>query len=310
MTHSSTTTPARRRGAALLLAVAVALLVAGCSGAESSDSTASSAVAAPPDAGADAAMQNGAAGGATGAESLTSAGEAAAPAGPAIVQGRISTGGSIVRTGELDVEVDDVSVAADEAVRLATGAGGRVDSDDRGTGDNRGRAVLLLRLPPQAFDATLTRLSELGDEQRRSLGSEDVTEQIVDLDARLTTQRASVARVRALLDRANTIGEIVQVEGELTKRTADLEALQARLDAVQERVDLSTITLRLTGESERAAPGAALGFGDGLSGGWDALGAIARAAAVAVGALLPFSPVLLLVAFVLWRQRSRRTLDY
>lgn len=305
MTHSSTTTPARRRRAALLLAVAFVLLLAGCSGTDASDTAANAA--APADAGTGA---ESAAGGSTGAESLSSAGEPAAPGGPALIQGRITTGAAIVRTGDLDVEVDDVSVAADEAVRLTTGAGGRVDSDDRGTGDNRGRAVLLLRLPPQAFDATLTRLSELGDEQRRNLGSEDVTEQIVDLDARLTTQRASVSRVRALLDRANTIGEIVQVEGELTKRTADLEALQARLDAVQERVDLSTITLRLTGVSEGKPPGVALGFGDGLNGGWDALRAVARTTAVAVGALLPFSPVLLLVGFVLWRQRSRRTLDY
>jgi hypothetical protein len=149
-------------------------------------------------------------------------------------------------------------------------------------------------------------LSRLGDERSRRLGSEDVTDQVVDLEARLATQRASVDRVRALLGEADALGEVVQVEAELTKRTADLEALEARLQSLESRVDLSTVTVRFDQSSEPVL-GAALGFGDGLRAGWSALAGTARVLAVAAGAVLPFLPVLLVVGFVVWRTRGRGT---
>ncbi|MBC7374422.1 MAG: DUF4349 domain-containing protein, partial [Frankiales bacterium] len=210
----------------------------------------------------------------------------------------------VIRTGELEVRVDDVDAAAAEVARLVTGARGQVEADDRARDGGPVRAVLRLRVPPSAFDATVSRVAALGKEQSRRLGSEDVTEQVVDLDSRLATQRASVERVRALLAEANTLGEVVQVEGELTRRTADLESLQARRTALRAQVDLASLTLRLTGtDAPTAAAGGPLGFGDGLGAGWDALRAVARALGVTAGALLPFSPVLLVTGALLWRRR-------
>lgn len=233
---------------------------------------------------------------------------AARPAAPPeqLVDLRAVPGLAVIRTADLEVRVDDVRKAADEAGRLARAAGGGVEGEDRsGTADG-GSATLSLRVPPKAFDQTITALSGLGDERSRRLGSEDVTDQVVDLEARLATQRASVDRVRALLSEAEKLGEVVQIEAELTKRTADLEALQARLESLDARVDLSTITLRLDSEGGPVVAGAPLGFGDGLRAGWSALAGTGRVLAVTAGALLPFVPVLLVVGFFIWRARSRR----
>ena len=71
----------------------------------------------------------------------------------------------------------------------------------------------------------MDRLAQLGDEQTRSVQTQDVTESLVDVESRLVTQQASVDRVRALLAKANTIGEVVSIESELTKREADLDSL-------------------------------------------------------------------------------------
>jgi hypothetical protein len=273
---------------ALALLMATALL-AGCSGGGSDSDTSS-------------------AGAALSADGQAAGGQAAASeaGGTTAVDLRVAPGDAVIRTAELAVRVDDVGEAADEAGRLARAAGGRVESEDRSGDGSGGSASVQLRVPPPVFDETVAALVSLGDERSRRLGTEDVSEQVADLDARLATQQASVARVRALLDEADALGEVVQIESELTKRTADLESLQARLAALEARVDLSTIVVRFDSEGGPVV-GDALGFGDGLSAGWSALSASARVLAVTAGALLPFVPLLLVAAWFAVRARSRRT---
>jgi hypothetical protein len=56
----------------------------------------------------------------------------------------------------------------------------------------------------------------------RSVAADDVTDQVADLDGRLASQRAGVVRIRALLDKATSVGDVVLIESELTQREADL----------------------------------------------------------------------------------------
>ena len=273
---------------ALPALLVTALLVSGCSGGGRDSGTADSSS------------------GSEGAAGAPAAGDTANQAPDQAIDLRAVPGLAVIRNAELEVRVDDVRKAADEAGRLARAAGGGVEGEDRsGTADG-GSATLSLRVLPKAFDQTITALAALGDERSRRLGSEDVTDQVVDLEARLATQRASVDRVRTLLGEAEKLGEVVQIEAELTKRTADLEALAARLESLNARVDLSTITLRLDSEGGPVLSSAPLGFGDGLRAGWSALSGTGRVLALTAGALLPFVPVLLLVGFFVWRARSRR----
>jgi hypothetical protein len=132
-----------------------------------------------------------------------------------------------------------------------------------------------------------------------------VGEQVVDLQARLATQRASVDRVRTLLDEADALGQVVQIEGELTRRTADLESLEARLQSLEGAVALSTVVVRLHSQ-DGPVVGSALGFGDGLRSGWAAVLAVGRVLAVSAGALLPWSPLLLLGGWLVVRRRRPR----
>lgn len=208
---------------------------------------------------------------------------------------------SVVRTAELGVQVRDVREGAARARTAVEATGGEVAGEDA---SGAGATTLRLKVPEARFDAFLDELARLGDQQYRRVSSEDVTEQVVDLDSRISTQTTSVARVRALLAKATSIGEVVQVEGELAKREAELESLQARLRSLADRAALSTVTLQLSQDRVDAGAGPA-GFLDGLGGGWDALVASARVAAVVVGAALPFLPVPLAVWFVL-RLRTRR----
>lgn len=274
----------------------VALLLTGCTGGGSDDSaeTASSV---------------------TGGDAGVAAPEAAAPdvttPEPAAdrdvaLDARVLPGDAVIRTADLDVEVEDLRRSADQAGQIARDAGGRVAADERTGSDGEGSATLQLRVPPAEFDAAVRDLAALGTERGRRLGTEDVSDAVVDLQARLNTQRASVARVTALLAEATNLGEVVQIEGELTRRTADLESLEARLAALEAQVELSTITVRLWTAGDQPAEPGALGFADGLRNGWAAVTAVARVVAVTAGALLPFLPLLLVAGWFVVRARRSR----
>lgn len=304
------------RSPALIAFAVSAVLLAGCGGGGASSDSAGTMQTAPLPGGAagERDSSNGAADSPGGVTSgLTAPDAASAPgataAGPDVVAGRVGPAASVIRTGELAVVVENVQAAADEAGRLLRAAGGNVEAEERGGGQQSEFATLRLRVPPEAFDATIAALSGLGEERNRRLGDDDVTEQVIDLDSRLSTQRESVERVRALLAAAKDLREVVQIEAELTRRIADLESLEARLTALTEQVDLATISLRLTATDSptAAAVRGPLGFDDGLRAGWDAVVALGRGLGLTAGALLPFSPVLAIGVYLIWRGRSRRT---
>ena len=239
---------------------------------------------------------SGCSGGGPEAAGASSAGAAAA--GPEVaaaepaVAADLQLPRDVVRTATLDVEVDDLRAAADRARAVAEAAGGGLEAEDAPDGTD----VLRLRVAPDRLDSALEQLVRLGRETDRTVGSEDVSEAVADLDSRLATQRASVERVRELLGRATVLSDVVALEGQLAQRESALESLQARAAALRARADLATVTLRLTVPSAVAAAG----FGDGLSSGVDAFLTAARGAAVVLGALLPFLPLVLLV---LWAGR-------
>lgn len=221
---------------------------------------------------------------------------------------------SMIYTGTMSVRVEDVNTAANRAIDIATVAGGHVGADQRTLDDQRSEARITLRVPADKFDDTLTELAKLGTEEGRAIQAQDVTEVVLDLDARLASQQTSVDRVRALLARAQTIGEVVSVESELARREADLAALQARKRGLSDQVALSTITVTLLGP---AAPTPKpdqpeTGFLAGLKNGWKAFLASIEIVLTVVGALIPWLvavglPVWLVVWLLRRRNRARAT---
>ncbi|MDX6197750.1 MAG: hypothetical protein QOJ79_901 [Actinomycetota bacterium] len=214
---------------------------------------------------------------------------------------------SLIRTAQLQVRVDDVKKAAAEAEQTVEAAGGERSDEQLDLQASHPTASLQLLVPPARLGTSLSRLSALGEELSRRLGTDDVTDEVVDLDSRLATQRTSVARVRALLDQAGNLNDVVRIEAELSRREADLESLQQRVRAISGQVAMSEITLSLTSQAPKPKPKLAttIGFTSGLNGGWHAFTAAARVAAAAVGALLPFLPVLAVVigGALWWRRR-------
>jgi hypothetical protein len=270
----------------VIVVLPLLVVLAGCAGA-SGGSGSSAALSRPADGVKDAAV-------------------AGAPVQPAVDSTKaVQVPRSLIRTATLQVRVRDVKRAATAAETLVRDVGGEVSDEQLDLKTADPTASMELRVPPLRLAATLTRLGGLGDEQARRLGTEDVTDQAIDLESRLVTQRTSVTRVRALLDRASSLTDVVRIEAELSRREADLESLQARVRALSGQVEMAVVTLSLTSRPEPAVA-SSVGFTRGLHGGWDAFTAAARVTAAAVGALLPFLPLLVAVIWgaVWWRRRT------
>jgi hypothetical protein len=200
---------------------------------------------------------------------------------------------SIIYNGSITVRMDDageVDAAAARAIAAVTAAGGFVGSDKRTSDNGRSQASLELRVPADRFTALVDDLAGLGEEEARAINTQDVTEEVVDLDARLATQQASVNRTRTLLAQARTIAEIVSVEGEMAKREAELASLQARKRRLADLTALSTITLTLLGPDVDvvAEDEPETGFVAGLKAGWKAFLVSMEVLLTVLGALLPW----------------------
>lgn len=216
---------------------------------------------------------------------------------------------SIIYTGSVTVRVDDVDGQAARAVSIATAAGGFVGGDQRSRDGSHSQATLQLRIPADRFTTVVAQLAELGDEERREISTQDVTEETLDLDARISTQRARVDSGRRLLAQAKSLSELISLESELAKREADLASLEAKKRRIDDLTALSTITLVLVDRDTAAASDEPrTGFLAGLAAGWRALVASLQVLLTLLGALLPWlvllgSPVL---AVLWWARRARR----
>jgi hypothetical protein len=215
----------------------------------------------------------------------------------------VDGGRDLVRSGQLTLDVDDVAARARQVRTAATAVGGVVvqeqSSDDY--------AAITLRVPGDSMDKVTDDVAGLGKVTDRSAQVSDVTDSVVDLDARVRSQQASVDRVRALLGQAQSIGDVVSIESELASREADLDSLTGRLAALRGQVAMSTLTVDLRGPAAAPVPvedpASPAGWSDGLAAGWAGLRAVGTAAAAVAGFLLPMLPLVAVVLGLVWAVR-------
>jgi hypothetical protein len=190
-----------------------------------------------------------------------------------------------------------VNQAAAKVTAIATGAGGFVGGDKRSSGSGAAEASLELRVPADKFSGVVDQLAGLGTEEQRGISTDDVTEETLDLDARIATQQARVASGRRLLGQAKSLNDLVMLEGEVAKREADLASLTAKKRRLDDLTALSTITAVLLDPEAVARTDDPAGFLGGLAGGWKALLASLGVLLTVLGALLPW---LIAIGLPLW----------
>jgi hypothetical protein len=206
----------------------------------------------------------------------------------------------VIKTADLQIEVehDGFQEAFQDVVNVAQKQGGFVFSSST-SGDDARTGSITLRVPAESFESAMNEISGLGDVKDQSITAEDVSEEFIDLEARLRNLSAQEAVMLRLMDRANTITGTIRVQNELTRVQLDIEQLRGRLRFLQDRTSLSTITVGLNeaGVVTPKEPGT-------LAHAWDVArdttGAIVSGVLIGGAAVLPVAIVLFL-AFLVFR---------
>ena len=150
----------------------------------------------------------------------------------------------IIKTGEITLEVENVGEALGRVRAMAVELGGYIGGSQAGTLDDR--ATLTLRIPAAGFEDALARLHEMDAEVvPESTREQDVTGQVVDLQARIENLEASEASYRELVARAERVEDILAVQSRLDDVRGQIEQLTAQLAALEGQAALSTLTVTL-----------------------------------------------------------------
>jgi hypothetical protein len=216
----------------------------------------------------------------------------------------------IIRSATMTLVVPDESQAATRLRAVASAHGGVVTTENVISGGEKSyyaQSTIVISVPADQLDGALTDIAALGNVTLRTIESTDVTAKVADVDSRVKTMRASIARMQDLLTRAGSVTEIAQVEGELTSRESDLESLLAQQKALAQRVAQSAITVTLTRVAVvETPPVPETGFIAGLKAGWHAFTIFGIGLLTVAGALLPFLALLALIGVPgVWLLRRR-----
>lgn len=152
----------------------------------------------------------------------------------------------IIRTAYMDLEVDDYFLASQKVEAYAKKYGGYVsNSDARADHNDKHSGTITMRIPEIHFDAVMAEISMLGDIKSKSSNGQDVTEEYIDLEARLENAQAHEDRLVAMYANATSVKEMMSVENELSRVREEVERYEGRLRYLTNRVAMSTITVNL-----------------------------------------------------------------
>lgn len=130
--------------------------------------------------------------------------------------------------------------------------GGYVElSDVSVASGSRRSASITARIPKAQVDSFLEQIQHYGRLSNMTQSQEDVSEQYLDVDTRLKTQTAKMARLQELLGHATKVEDILSIEGEIANTQYQIDSLTGSLRGMDSRVDYSSVRITL---SEQALP--------------------------------------------------------
>lgn len=251
------------------------------------------------------------------ADSVASA-SAAAPAASAAADGSafgagegqatnatklVANGQALIYTASLTVRAHSVSAAISRATAIAASEGGYVSSENASSDPNhpnQSTAMVELKIPVALYSVALHDLTlpSLGTQLSLQQQTQDVTEQVANVNSRVTSDEAAITQLQALLKHAGTVGGLLSVQDQINSQESDLEALQAQQSALNHETSYATVTLTIVGP--KAAPKPAKkahtpGLANGLVAGWHAFRTSLSWLLAIIGAVAPFAAIIALI---------------
>ncbi|MEA2032076.1 MAG: DUF4349 domain-containing protein [Euryarchaeota archaeon] len=152
----------------------------------------------------------------------------------------------IIQRASLCIEVKDFQSSSEAVIGIVERSNGFIsDSHMHVTGTGRKRGDIIIRVPTDTFLVVIAEIEHLGDVKSKSTSGEDVTEEYIDLTARLNNSERQEQRLLEILDMANNTKEVLEVEREIWRVRTEIERLTGRIKYLENRVELATISVSL-----------------------------------------------------------------
>lgn len=159
----------------------------------------------------------------------------------------------VIKTGTLSLHMEDVRSSVEEIKTTVTSWGGETLNSNVSLYGNSYYGTMTVRVPSDQFDAAFSALKEMAlYVESEYTNADNVTEQYMDLEARLNNLNEEEAQYLAILDKATTVEEILQVTDYLSQVRYEIESAETQLKYYDTNVDYSTITLTLTEDEDLA----------------------------------------------------------
>lgn len=177
----------------------------------------------------------------------------------------------IIREGEITFETSDVSETKSLITKTAQELNGYITRESANEYADRIEQTLVIRIPADKFDLLLEKISRSARKiESKNINALDVTEEYIDVEARLKTKKELENRYRELLAKASKVDEIVSIEKEIGQLRADIESVEGRLNYLKDRVAFSSLTATYY-QKKSSAFGFSSKFGQAIKYGWKSL---------------------------------------
>lgn len=180
----------------------------------------------------------------------------------------------IIKTARLVFETKDVEATHKNMLQLTSQYKGLVQSDNSSKDYSRIYKNLIVRIPTENFEQFLNSISKgVAYFDQRNISQQDVSEEFIDLEARLKAKRELENRYLELLKKANSVKDMLEIERELSNIREEIEARQGRMQYLQNQVSMSTVTIEFY--KTTAETGVTQSYGqkmkNALQGGWNGI---------------------------------------
>lgn len=210
----------------------------------------------------------------------------------------------IISTASLTMEVKNTENTFKEITQIVQTSGGFISSSSIYEVSGRNNGEITVKVPQKKFHSSIEQIEALGTVKSKQISGQDVTEEFIDLNARLGNLKKQETRLQEILNMATTVTDVLDVEYELERVRGEIERLTGRLNFINQSVEMSTISIRAR-EPTPITGGGGFGFIDALKEGLAGFIESVYGIIIFIGYMLPialFVAVVILVA--VWIKRK------
>lgn len=234
-------------------------------------------------------------------------------------QSVVPTDRKIIRNAELELESEDPESAQTRITQIAESKGGFVVNSQQSSSDRRSAkrdtVTMTVRIPADKFAEILAEIRNAsGRVVSETITGQDVTEEFIDIEARLKAQLALEAQFTEIMKRTNSVEDALNVQRQLAQVRGEIEKIEGRKRFLENQASLSTVKIRILTPAVISAggPGFFSKLTDSVNDGLDAAVSFVLGLISFIIAVLPFLlfvclPIFLIARYIWGRRTKKKT---